>query len=82
MIWRSIAFIIFISFFFVQISFGHPGRTDKDGGHWDHQKKEYHYHKDGKVTVDKAKSKDYDKLTPSEKGEKEVKAKKDDRKER
>jgi len=37
------------------ILLGHPGRLDKDGGHWDHSKKEYHYHRDGKIVVDKSK---------------------------
>jgi len=35
--------------------FSHPGPIDKEGGHWDQSKKEYHYHKKGKTIVDKSK---------------------------
>jgi hypothetical protein len=51
--------IIIISFFVSNLIFAHPGRVRGDGGHCDHIKKEYHYHKKGKVTgASKAKYKE------------------------
>ena len=35
--------IIFLSLLNIQ-AFAHPGRTDSDGGHWNHSSGEYHYH--------------------------------------
>lgn len=35
-------FIILL--FSINVAFAHPGRTDSNGGHWDHDTGEYHYH--------------------------------------
>ncbi|HPV41878.1 MAG TPA: YHYH domain-containing protein, partial [Spirochaetota bacterium] len=76
MLARSMALIVFLLFFAVEMTFAHGGRTDSEGGHWDHQKKEYHYHKDGKITVDRAKSARYDELVGKHDSDKETKKEK------
>ena len=39
------AFAIVICFMIVMTTASaHPGRTDSNGGHWDHSTGEYHYH--------------------------------------
>jgi hypothetical protein len=62
----------------METAFPHSGRTDQDGGHWDHQKKEYHYHKDGQIIVDKQKNADCGKAESAAEGkDKGVRRKKD-----
>lgn len=44
---------IFVTLFILLIiitsnSYAHPGRTDANGGHYDHSTGEYHYHNNGK----------------------------------
>lgn len=36
--------IVFLTVSLVSVPFAHPGRTDAEGGHWDHSTGEYHYH--------------------------------------
>ena len=72
MIARMLALIISLSFIITQVAFGHSGRTDENGGHWDHQKKEYHYHTKDGVKVDKEKSATYDERDVKNDGEKKV----------
>lgn len=38
--------VLFFSFF-NSSAYAHPGRTDSDGGHYDHSTGEYHYHNSG-----------------------------------
>ena len=38
--------LIFISFIYI-VAFAHSGRTDENGGHWDNDLGEYHYHCNG-----------------------------------
>ena len=40
---KFILCIIFLFLLNIQ-AFAHPGRTDSDGGHWNHSSGEYHYH--------------------------------------
>ncbi len=47
---KLLSFIVAAVFLFSGILFGHPGKLRSDGGHCDYTKKEYHYHKNGKVT--------------------------------
>jgi len=65
------AMALAVAFFISGMALAYPGRLDKDGGHWDHDKKEYHYHKDGKIIVDHSKkygeSARAEKKAPSEK---------------
>jgi hypothetical protein len=77
---RAVAIIIFLSFFITEITFGHSGGLDANGGHWDHQKKEYHYHRDGKIVVDK--SKVYEEREDKGAAEKEKKIEKKEKKEK
>ncbi len=72
---RILALIICLFFMAAQVSFGHSGRTDENGGHWDHQTKEYHYHTKDGVRVDKEKSSKYGERDDQVKGEKNVKKK-------
>jgi hypothetical protein len=44
----SIIFIFMLSYF----SFGHSGRTDSSGGHYNRKTGEYHYHNSGKNNDD------------------------------
>ena len=80
MIARMLALIIGLSFIIPQIASGHSGRTDENGGHWDHQKKEYHYHTKDGVTVDKEKSATYGDRDVKNDGEKKVMKKDKDKK--
>ena len=73
MLARTMALTVFLLFFAVEMTFAHGGRTDSEGGHWDHQKKEYHYHKDGKIIVDRSKSARYDELAGKHDSDKETK---------
>lgn len=40
----SALFFIFCLITFALVSYAHPGRTDANGGHYDHSTGEYHYH--------------------------------------
>lgn len=37
-------FIILLHLLFISTASAHPGRTDSNGGHWDHSSGTYHYH--------------------------------------
>ena len=36
--------ILIIGLMMCMLTFGHSGRTDSNGGHWDRKKGTYHYH--------------------------------------
>ena len=55
-------------FFLTGVSFAHSGGLDAEGGHFDHQKQEYHYHKDGKIIVDPEKTRRYHELAKDKMG--------------
>ena len=47
---RKLCSFIFCIFLIISVStlcYAHPGRTDKNGGHYNHSTGEYHYHNDG-----------------------------------
>lgn len=44
---KKIFFIFIILFITALMSFGHGGRTDKNGGHYNRKTGEYHYHNSG-----------------------------------
>lgn len=46
---KTISTIIILILFLSYTASAHPGRTDANGGHWNHSTGEYHYH-DGKYT--------------------------------
>lgn len=46
-IFMSILLAVILSIGTTQTAYAHPGRTDKNGGHWDHSTGTYHYHNGG-----------------------------------
>ena len=44
---RKLSLLLLLSFWFVSLSFAHPGRTDSDGGHYKNSDGSYHYHGGG-----------------------------------
>lgn len=59
-IFKSFLIILLCSILFSTTVFAHPGRTDENGGHWDHSTGTYHYHNGGKSYNDTKPSRDYD----------------------
>ena len=77
MIKKTFSIIIICVFLFICNVFGHKGRTDSKGGHWDKSTNKYHYHyhyhKNGKVVVDKSKNKKSTKKVTKKRSSKKTK---------
>ena len=50
MLKKVLSVAVLTMFFAFSVLSAHPGKLRKDGGHCDNKKKEYHFHKKGKVT--------------------------------
>ena len=59
-IFKTFLIILLCSILFSTTVFAHPGRTDENGGHWDHSTGTYHYHNGGESYNDTKPSRDYD----------------------
>lgn len=64
-----LVYIVLINVF--TLSLAHSGRTDSNGGHWDHSTGEYHYHNGGSIQLkyeeDSKETKAYEKVEQTEK---------------
>ncbi|MCL6097078.1 MAG: YHYH domain-containing protein [Bacteroidetes bacterium] len=49
---KRITIVLLALFIVTTISFGHGGRTDKNGGHYNRKTGEYHYHNGGSTDSD------------------------------
>ncbi len=44
---KKVLIVVLFILIIPTLVFAHPGRTDRNGGHWDHSTGTYHYHNDG-----------------------------------